>query len=250
MAHPITHLPLEITESGSYLLTRSMDAPEGDYTIKISAPDVELDLGGYTLKSEASVAVLLAAPNVRLLRGSLLASHLAIAPLPHIRADSCRFHDLTVSGGVFVGGDHIVVENCIIEGGTYGLKVGRHSIVTDTRISGSHVGLEVGAGSRVEQCDIRDCEDGVYAYGSNEEATHLTKVVVYDCKALGLRLDGPGTMVRCEAHNNGKEEPAGGMLAGPAAIVKECEAYGNQGGDISIVEPCELSGNRTSDGSG
>ncbi len=250
MAHEITHLPLEITESGTYQLSQSMEVPQGDFAIKISAPDVRLDLGGFTLNSQTSVAILLAAPKFQLFRGTVWATQIAIAPLPHVRADQCRFHDLTVKGGIFVGGDHAVVENCTIDGGTYGLKVGRHCLVKDTRITNSHVGLEVGAGSRVERCDIRNCEDGVYAYGSNDEASHLEQVVVYDCKALGLRLDGPGTLKRCEAHNNGQGEPAGGILAGPAASVNDCEAYGNQGGDISIVEPCELARNRTSDGSG
>lgn len=250
MSIAITKLPLEILQGGEYHLESDLHGPEGSYGLRVSAPAVTVNLRGFTLRSRAEVVVLMNAPELSLRGGKLLGSQLALAPEPHVRADHCILQDLEVEGGLFVGGRSLLAERCHIRGGAFGLKAGVEARVSHCQIRDSMLGLEVGAGSLVEDCTVSACDEGVYAYGSREQPCHLERVVVFECRGLGLRLDGPGTLLRCEAHNNGAEEPAGGLLAGPAAIVRECEAYGNAGGDIAVVEPCELSGNRTSDGSG
>jgi hypothetical protein len=246
----ISSLPYEVLAPGSYHLESDLEGAEGAYALRVSAAAVSLDLRGFSLRSLAEVAILLNAPELSLRGGKLLAGQLALAPEPHVRADHCMLEDLDVEGGLFVGGQHLLARRCQVRGGAYGLKAGSHARIEACSVSDCLLGLEVGAGSEVHDCTVSGCEEGVYAYGSREEPCHLERVVVYECRGLGLRLDGPGTLLRCEAHNNGHEEPAGGVLAGPAALVRECEAYGNRGGDIAIVEPCELVGNRSSDGSG
>jgi hypothetical protein len=246
----ITSLPWEISAGGDYHLEQDLEGPAGDYSLRISAAAVTVDLRGFTLRSSAAVAVLLNAPELSLRGGKLMASQLALAPEPHVRADHCVLEDLEVLGGLFVGGRRLLARRCQVQGGAYGIKAGEESRLSDCSLRDCFLGVEVAAGSTVEDCTVTGCEEGVYAFGSREMPCHLERVVVYECRGLGLRLDGPGTLYRCEAHNNGQVEQAGGVLAGPAAVVRECEAYGNGGGDIAIVEPCELSGNRTSDGSG
>ena len=250
MSITISSLPYEITAPGSYRLDQDLQGPAGEYSLKVSARAVCLDLAGHTLESQAEAAILLSSGEFSLKGGRIKASQLALAPEPHIRADHCVLENLQVEGGLFVGGDHLYAKGCKVQGGAYGIKANLEAHIHDCEISGCLLGLEVGAGSRVEDCQIRDCEEGVYAYGTREAACQLERVLVVECHGLGLRMDGPGVLNRCEAHNNGRSEPSGGILAGPATLVKECEAYGNQGGDIGVVEPCELSDNRTSDGSG
>lgn len=246
----ITSLPYAIKHGGHYHLEGDLQGPPGDYSLAVQAHAVTIDLRGYTLTSQAEVAVLLRAPELSLRNGSLRASGLAMAPEPHIRADHCVLEELVVDGGLFVGGHGLLARDCRVERGLYGIKAGEQARVSGCTVSGCLLGIEVAAGSLVEDCLVKSCGEGVYAFGAREAPCHLERVVVYDCGGLGVRLDGPGTLYRCEAHNNGSDEPSGGLLAGPAAVVKECEAYGNAGGDIAIVEPCELTGNQTSDGSG
>jgi hypothetical protein len=246
----IPSLPWEITQSGHYHLESDLEAPTGSRGLLISAPAVTLDLRGFTLRSRAEVAILLSAPEFSLRDGTILAEQLALAPEPHVRADHCVLEDLEVTGGLFVGGRGLLARRCQVRGGTFGIKAGPEARLSHCTVSDCLLGLEVAAGSVVEDCTVKACEEGVYAYGSREAPCRLQRVVVYECQGLGLRLDGPGSLLRCEAHNNGQSDPAGGILAGPAAHISECEAYGNAGGDIATVDPCELSGNRSSDGSG
>lgn len=250
MSRAITSLPAELTEGGQYHLEADLEGPAGDYSLRISAPAVTVDLQGFTLRSKADVAILLNAAEFSLRGGAVEAGGVALAPEPHIHADHCVLEDLVVSGGLFVGGRGLLATRCQVRGGAFGIKAGESAQLSHCAAEACFLGLEVAAGSRIESCTVRECEEGVYAYGSRDLPCHLEGVVVYECRGLGLRLDGPGTLLRCEAHHNGQDEPAGGLLAGPAAAVRDCEAFGNAGGDIAIVEPCELSGNRTSDGSG
>ena len=250
MSTAITSLPFEILQGGEYHLQTDLEGPAGSYSLRVSAPAVTLDLRGFTLHSQAEVGVLVNAPELSLRGGRLVGAQLALAPEPHVRADHCVLEDLEVRGGLFVGGRGLLARRCQVVGGAFGIKAGEEARLSHCQVSESMLGVEVAAGSVIEDCTVRSCDEGVYAYGSREMPCHLERVVVYECRGLGLRLDGPGTLERCEAHNNGSEEPAGGRLAGPAAVIRDCEAYGNAGGDIAIVEPCELSGNRTSDGSG
>jgi hypothetical protein len=246
----IPSLPWQISQGGDYHVESDLQGPAGDYSLRISAPAVTINLRGFTLHSQAEVAILLNAAELSLRGGKIMGTHLALAPEPHVHADHCVLEDLEVAGGLFIGGRSLLATRCQVRGGAFGIKAGEEARVSHCSVSGCLLGLEVAAGSIVEDCTVTACDEGVYAYGSREFPCHLERVVVYECRGLGLRLDGPGTLHRCEAHNNGQEEPAGGLLAGPAAVVRDCEAYGNGGGDIAIVEPCELSGNRTSDGSG
>ena len=219
----------------------------GEYALKITTPGVELDLNGHTLCNQSGTTILLEATDFKLTNGTLKGSTIALVSAPHIRPDRCQLIDLVVEGVLFLGGgDHLVAKRCHVIGATHGIRAGLYAEIEDCEVSGAILGVEVGAGSTVLRTKVTHCEEGIYAYGNREKPVHLEKLLVYECDGLGLRLDGPGIALKCEVHNNGRVEPAGGILAGPASVVRECEAYGNQGGDISVVEPCELVDNRVS----
>ena len=246
MPIPISRLPIEISEAGDYILQDSLHLANGEYAIKIQAPGVCLDLKGHTLSTGGGIIVLLEATDFVLKNGTLKGAKIALVPSPHLRPDRCQFRDLFVEGDLFLGGNQSSFERCKVQASLHGIRTGLQSKVTDCEVSGGLLGIEVGAGSEILRTKVTHCEEGVYAYGSREAPVHLEALLIYECKGLGLRLDGPGTALNCEVHNNGQVEPAGGILAGPASVVRNCEAYGNAGGDISVVEPCELEGNRTS----
>jgi parallel beta helix pectate lyase-like protein len=250
MSQPLSNIPLEIDQPGRYHLTASLHSDEGDFAIKVSASDVALDLRGHSLSFDNGTTILLCGERFTLSHGTVRGTPLAIASEPSFRSHDCHFHDLHIFGGLFAAGDLTLVHRCKVEGGSYGIRLGKKSQVEGCEVEGAYVGIEVGAGSEVRGCQVRECEDGVYAFGTREAPSFLEKLVVYECAGLGIRLDGPGELYRCEAHNNGKEHARGGIHAGPASSVKECEAYGNIGGDIIIVTPCELTDNQTSDGTG
>lgn len=240
----ISELPFSIVEPGNYQLERSLVLQQGEFALRVEVPGVHLDLNTQTLENVGGIAILLESTDFSLSNGTLKGSSIALISAPHIRPDRCCFTDLTVEGVLYLGGDHLVVERCHVVGATQGIRGGLNSKIIDCEVSGALLGVEVGAGSEVLRTKVSHCEEGVYAYGNRENPVHLEKLLVYECGGLGLRLDGPGLAYRCEVHNNGRTEPAGGILAGPASVVRECEAYGNQGGDIAIVEPCELIDNR------
>lgn len=247
MPNLINSLPFIIDEPGNYLLTDSLIMESGEYALKVTVPGVDIDLDGYTLCNKSGTTILLEATDFSLQNGTLKGSTIALVSAPHIRPDRCQLVDLTVEGVLFLGGgDHLLAERCVVIGATHGIRAGLHAKIYDCEVSGAILGVEVGAGSEVMRTKVTHCEEGVYAYGNREKPVHLERLLIYECDGLGLRLDGPGIAWKCEVHNNGRAEASGGILAGPASIVRECEAYGNQGGDIAIVEPCELVDNRVS----
>ena len=250
MSTAILSLPCELSTPGDYHLEGDLRSEGGEHALKVSAEGVRVDLRGYSLQSDAESVILLEASDFTAVNGSILGQGIALVAAPHVRADRCLLQEIRTRGGLFVGGRALTCRGVKVQGGAFGIKGGEESHLSGCEVEECLLGIEVGAGSRLERCTVKNCEEGVYAFGSREMPSHLERVVVYECAALGLRLDGPGVVIHCEAHNNGREEAAGGILAGPASVVSHCEAYGNGGGDIGIVEPCELDHNRTSDGSG
>ena len=246
MSNQIKTLPYEITLPGEYSLAESLSVDSGEYALKVSVSGATLDLQGHTLSHSNGITILLEAGDFTLHNGTLHGSSIALISSPHVRPDRCSLLDLKVEGALYLGGDHLKVERCKVKGALQGIRGGLYCRISDCQVSGALLGVEVGAGSEVVRTTVVGCEEGVYAYGSREHPVHLEKLLIYECDGLGLRLDGPGLALRCEVHNNGRVDPAGGILAGPASVVRECEAYGNQGPDISVVDPCELIDNRTS----
>lgn len=240
----IDALPVELTNSGRYQLACSLVAPPGDYAIKVSVPDVTIDLGGHNLKCEGSVGILVNATRFSLFSGVLECAQVAIASEPQYRAEGSRLHDLEITGDVHLPGAHNVFERCRMGGWAYGVHSGEHALVSGCEVEGGTVGIEVGPGSTVVDCKVRFCEDGVIALGVGEHPCLLERLDVSKCRGLGLRLDGPGRVLGCHVHENGHELGTGGILAGPGAEVADCVVLDNVGGNINVVQPTRLLNNR------
>lgn len=246
-ATEITSLPCQITRPGSYHLAADLSYPGTDYAISILAPGVSLDLQEHSLTSKGQAAILINAPKVAISNGNILSDGLAIASAPQFKEDGCQLVKLNLVGGIVYSSSGLQVKDCRVKGGLYGIKAGSSAVLSDCHVSNAELlGIEVEAGSRLLNCTVCNCYEGVYAYGSNQRPCYLERIIVYSCQGLGLRMDGPGTLFLCEAHHNGLTEPAGGILAGPASILSQCQAYSNGGGDISTVGPCQLNDNHTS----
>lgn len=240
----IENLPIELTASGRYQLACPLTSPPGDYGIKVSAPDVTLDLGGHSLKCEGEVGILVNAPRFSLFQGVLECARVAVASEPQFRAEGSRFRDLEITGDVHLPSPHCVFERCRLGGWAYGVHSGEHALVSGCEVEGGTVGIEVGPGSTVVDCKVRFCEDGVYALGVGEHPCLLQGLEVTNCRGLGVRLDGPGRVVGCRIRENGHELATGGLLAGPGAEVSDCVVVDNVGGNINVVQPTRLVNNQ------
>jgi len=227
-----------------------MRVDSGEFALKIEAEGVTVDLAGHTIESQCEVAVLVNAPCLSLFNGVLQSSHVALATEPRQQAHNSRFSQLEVTGDIHLPSDHLVFESCRVRAQSYGIHAGRSALISGCRIQGAILGVEVGPGSTVVASEISECEDGLYALGAREQSCTIERVTVKNCRGLGLCLDGPGRVLRCQVHGNGTELHSGGILAGPASIVEECRAWDNLGGDIRTVDPTELRNNETSDGTG
>lgn len=247
MPTTINTLPAELSEPGQYKLAGSLSAT-GDYALKISGPNITIDLAGHRLEANGPVAILANAPGLSVYGGEIRCEAVAVASEPQYNAHNSRFSNLKVRGDIHLPSDHLIFENCDLGGWAYGVHAGSHALVSRCQVSGSTLGIEVGPGSSVVHCQVKHCEDGVYALAMGEFPCLLESVEVRHCRGLGLRLDGPGRVVSCVVCENGTELESGGILAGPGALVENCTALDNLGGDINIVEPTQLVNNRTTTG--
>lgn len=242
----ISQLPLLIEKSGNYRLENSLKCSQEVLSLEVSASNVTIDLNGYCLESESETAILVHGDGFSLRNGSVKAQGVAISTLPAHRAQGGKFKDLKIQGDVHLSGSHMTFENCQVEGRSYGLHLGPHALISDCQVTQAFLGIEVGPGSVLNRCRVTDCDEGVYAFGSREEPSQLSELTVSNCRGLGVRMDGPGTVERCQISGNGKETQEGGLLAGPASVVRDCVVIDNLGGDILTVDPVELSNNQTS----
>lgn len=245
-AQEITRVPFEITESGRYTLGSDLEATEGEYALKISASNVSLDLRGFTLKAAGTVAVLVNEGGFALFNGTIQAQAITLTSEPHCRAPGGKYSDLVLEGDVHLPWDNLIFERCRVSGWSYGIHAGPEAFLSHCQVSGATLGIEVGPGSSVLDCQVEYCEDGVYALAAREKPGRIERTQVLFCRGLGLRLDGPGEVVGCHVRDNGRELETGGILAGPGALVRDCEALDNLGGDINVVEPTELRNNKVS----
>lgn len=246
-ATEITALPYQITRPGLYHLAANLTYTGTDYAISILASGVSLDLKEHSLTSQGQAAILINAPKVAITNGTIVSDCLAIVSDPQFKEYGCKLIKLNLVGGIVYSSSGLQVKDCKVQGGLYGIKAGSSALLSNCHVSSAELlGIEVEAGSKLVSCTVCNCYEGVYAYGSNQGPCYLERIIVYRCQGLGLRMDGPGTLFLCEAHHNGLAEPAGGILAGPASILRQCQAYSNGGADISTVGPCELSDNHTS----
>jgi hypothetical protein len=156
-----------ISASGSYVLGGSRTTPSTTYVIQIAAPDVTLDLNGFTLINTGGATttgggVHIPTPeNVEIRNGSIIdPGYFGIASQSgkNVRIINVRIMGAGW-GGIYSGTDGALVERChIADSKGYGAFVnGAGSLVTDCVINGigTGSGVQVASGSRVVRTVVR-----------------------------------------------------------------------------------------------
>lgn len=182
---------ISLNASGSYYLASNLTMPpSGTWCIWISAPDVTLDLNGYTISAAATTTPLsfgviyigvpgtdVAIANVTVRNGTLLG--------PKIRTTGANPWQATYSAAAFTrgifcqrsaaswGSNHFRLEDLTVRGFSNGI---------DLNISGLE---NTGGRAVLSRCHVLDC-DGV---GISGQFLDLSDVVVSGCNSTAIRTD-------------------------------------------------------------
>lgn len=202
---PISALPCQITNSGSYYVTANLAGTGG---ITVAAPDVTIDLRGFALTGEnatnSGIFALYTVTNLVVSNGSIRGwnGHGIYAET----VKGSRVRDLEVSSNIFTGldlGDDCHIIQCKIhDNGTAGVLTGDHALIKDT-IAQANLsdGFRTGGGSQITHCSSID------NHGSGFVVT--AKAVVRDCVAgqnaqSGIFVSEPGCEIvgnNCSSNN-------------------------------------------------
>jgi hypothetical protein len=205
---PINTLPFEITESGSYYLTQTIDAG-GSNGITITASNVTIDLNGYTLISDGSgtaSAIFCNASIFNLIIRNGIISNWGGHGINGVSSSHCSIADLQISdcklSGVSVGSNSRI-ESCTATNNLFdGINANNQGQVINCIASNNGTdGIDVNANSIVSTCVVFD-------NGANGiEAS--TKTEVNNCIANnnaedGFELAAGGIVNTCNANSNGE----------------------------------------------
>ena len=137
-------MPVEITASGSYVLTGNLNQPDsGGFGVRIQADDVSLDLNGFSMVgpgTQTGTGIYLSGIRTEVRNGRILDFGTGIFPENGAEdGHGSRAIALTVSSvgqsGAISLGDDAVVKDCVISSGGKGIRVGDRSQVVGNRLS-------------------------------------------------------------------------------------------------------------------
>ena len=207
---PISSLPFNIKQPGSYYLTTNLMANPGGITIWTNG--VTLDLMGFELSGEGG-------------------SSIGIGLLANV--DNICIRNGIVSGWLYDGINLRTSTNCLLEdlrlsrNGGHGLVVGDASIVSRCVVSANRGDGIVGG----QGCSILNCTTSTN--GTNgiriSAAGVVRNCVVLRNGRYGLRADHNSMVSDCSAGYNGSV----GIYVGAGGTVNGCSAYANKGHGIT-----------------
>lgn len=217
-----------ISQPGSYYLTGNVTAPADKIAISVTAPDVTIDLNGFTVSGGSTgiqgPAATVSAP-ITILNGT-------------VRDAAGHGIDLLQAGMARV--EKVQVLFC----GSYGIATARSSGVIDCAVEGcGGSGIACGEAAIVQRCRaIQNGAMGIMVQGRGR---------VIDCVASsnahsGVRAQGVGCLVTGTTSSYNDQS---GFLLGAFTTIEDCTAYGNQslgiGADAhSTVRQCRALSNR------
>jgi hypothetical protein len=230
-----------ISASGSYVLGGNRSTASSLYVIQIAAPDVTLDLNGFTLSNTGGVnpaggGIKIPTPeNVEIRNGSIIDPGnfgIATETGKNVRIINVRIMGAGW-GGIYSGTAGALVERChVADSKGYGMFVnGAGSLVTDCVVNGigTGSGIQVAQGSRVVRSVVRgggnlfllysstavDCiaSQGTIGFIMQDEATlrgvesikNTTGVYTYGASSaiMGSRISGNTANFAGAAYING-----------------------------------------------
>jgi len=175
----IGSLPYTISQPGSYYLTGNLTFGDDVTGITISANDVTLDLGGFTLQRTGS-----AGDSVRSIAINVTGSGVAIknGHIDGAGAAGRYSHGITGSAG-----------QVVVEGVTVRDCTSSNNIATG-------VGISLSATSRVANCQVIDAARGVTAGLVESCVLQNTRVIggnVKNCSVAGANIETSGNVSGC-----------------------------------------------------
>ncbi len=234
-----------ITQPGSYYLTENLVGVSGRQGIRITASNVTLDLGGFTLfggeDSGRGIDLQGELENITIVNGVI--SGWGNHGIDAFQDVNCTFRDLKLTGNGRDGlnaGDRAIVIDCIAEGnGEQGFDVGRDAVLRSciASLNAQH-GIRTGDGASITGCTAR-------ANGGASNAGILTgsNAAISACASNenagdGIRTGATASVANCSAQgNNGT-----GIVVTVGSNVTACSAIGNGRHGIDANERASVAG--------
>jgi hypothetical protein len=208
-----------INKSGSYVLggDRVMSTAQ-THVIEIAAPDVTLDLGGFSLSCLAGVTpghgvYMASTDNVEIRNGTVAKTNMGVyaASGKGLRINNVRFTS-GFKGGVYVETNATQIDRCqVVDSGSYGLAVfGFGALITDCVVSNSGTAFTLGQGGRLERCVSERGTHGVVCG---------TGATIVDSTATGASIVGMAPVDRATLRNVDVSENNIGLSIPQGAVV-------------------------------
>jgi hypothetical protein len=233
----------KITQSGSYYLTASFQAPIDKVGIVIACSDVTLDLGGFTISS--GVAGIYAWPvagpgtplsNVCVRNGTVRGSTSTAFGLT--LANNSRMEGLTAidCDWSIECGDGSIVQDCIAERNGEGISTGEKSIVRNciSRYN-DNLGFYIGNGSSATGCLAADNGNYGYIIGNGSS---ITNSVAKDSGTVGIGALQECLIADCAVQDSGTD----GITTGQGCVVRNCTAGESGRHGIAVIAGTTVQG--------
>ncbi|MEL6330198.1 MAG: right-handed parallel beta-helix repeat-containing protein [Planctomycetota bacterium] len=231
-----------ITRSGSYYLTGNLVALSsqiGDVGIRVDAPDVTIDLSGFTINGRGvfASAVVAAGDNVAL-RNGIIKDTAGDAVNISGAASVAQDLRITMAGdeALELGSDARVARCTVAQAVGTGIRAGERADISHCDVRRADDGISAGTASRISDSVAAFCEDdGLRAGGSSL----IIRCQAFDNTDLGIVATGPSQVIECVASSN---DGFGGISVGAGSHVERCIARSNAGIGISLTNACVVIG--------
>ena len=260
LSQSTTPPPCTIATPGSYRVTSDLTGTGGPFVIQITAPDVTIDLNGFTIDGAGGTT-----------QGIVVLNAGVVIRNGHVR--DC------VDEGVFSASDGTVLEGVTVRGCGRGINAGAGAslsrcIVQDVqsdgiRVDGSGVvadctviraalisgwGITARDGSVVTGCTVRDSANGIQALRS----TVVDGCAANSCLATGFQAESGSSVRDCVAQGNSTGivviestvvdsvsslNTQRGFEATIDSVVHQCQAIQNEGTGIWVGDRCTITDN-------
>jgi len=228
---PIASLPLTISQPGSYYLTRDLSVAAGN-AILVTAPDVTIDLNGFTIRNTglADRGVFANADALRLrVRNGSIRDFRFQGILAQARSASIDRVRVTVvdvnGGGIELRGDHGVILACTATGSAptplgVGLEArGEASSIRSSSAVGFSINVTGGKGSLIARCRTSGGVTGILA----STGSRIVDSASFRNAGSGFSIGPSGAVDGCIARQN----TTGFSALNTSSTFDNCTARGN-----------------------
>ncbi len=263
-------VPLTITDSGSYYLTENLQPTAlGDqHIIRIVAPNVTLDLNGFTIVGSTEAVTALdgislpdGLENTAIVNGFIVGC--VDAGIDGPNADNVRVERVVSSnnsgGGVVLGDRALVSDVTAVQNGGAGFTLGDDAVVERAvAVANSTHGFVLASNSTISACTSRANTGAGFSCASACAFAHCTSAFngldgflaatacTFDsCAALtnednGFECEDTCTFDACTARSNGSLTSDDGFHAGDGCTFNACAAVLNSGSGFDVGDRCVI----------